>query len=99
MARKKTKQRKIKPKKLKKNLTMDDFKDVKQMLFENLQKDGKKELKEAELAEGSMEVDELNKYEALNRIDDIIKHMVKSIKIKGETAFKVPQRSASNIIY
>ncbi len=87
----------IKPKKLKKNLTIDDFKEIRQMIQTKI--NSKNLDKKIELPEGTMEVDELDREEGIERIEDIVDSMVQQIKIRGESIFDVPQRSATNIIY
>ncbi len=96
MARRKKKIN-IKPKKLKKNLTIDDFKAIKDLINERLQEE--KTDSSINLPAGTMEVDELDKDQAMVRIDEIIQGVVKRIQLRGESYFNVPQRSSSNIIY
>ena len=86
----------IASKKLKTNLTMENFTILRNMLKKNLQENVKKEFVQPP---GTIQIDDVNVEEGINRINNLTQNLCDSIVNNGSAVLKIPSRSNTNIIY
>jgi len=86
----------IASKKLKSNLTMENFTILRSMLKKNLQENVKKEFVQPP---GTIQIDDVNVEEGINRINNLTQNLCDSIVNNGSAVLKIPSRSNTNIIY
>jgi len=86
----------IASKKLKTNLTIENFTIMRNMLKKNLQENVKKEFIQPP---GTIQIDDVNVEEGINRINNLTQNLCDSIVHNGSAVMKIPSRSNTNIIY
>jgi meiotic recombination protein SPO11 len=86
----------IASKKLKTNLTMENFTILRNMLKKNLQENVRKEFIQPP---GTIQIDDVNVEEGINRINNLTQNLCDSIVNNGSAVLKIPSRSNTNIIY
>ncbi|MHA1341132.1 MAG: hypothetical protein ACTSRZ_14155 [Promethearchaeota archaeon] len=98
MAKKKSpKSKKILPKrKIRTDLTMEDLVAVREAFKKRLYGEERPEL---QMPEGTVKIDDLPPDETIKRIHQVAEDLVEQILKTGRPSFKIPVRSAKNIIY
>ena len=86
----------IASKKLKTNLSMENFTILRNMLKKNLQENVKKEFVQPP---GTIQIDDVDVKEGINRINNLTQNLCDSIVNNGSAVLKIPSRSNTNIIY
>ncbi|QEE14333.1 hypothetical protein DSAG12_00146 [Promethearchaeum syntrophicum] len=83
-------------KKLKTNLTMENFTILRGILKKNLQRDSKKKFIQPP---GTIQIDDVQIDEGINRINNLTQELCDTIMHNGSAVLKIPSRSNKNIIY
>ncbi|MBD3352584.1 MAG: hypothetical protein GF364_13935 [Candidatus Lokiarchaeota archaeon] len=83
-------------KKLRNDITINDLEQVREMFEKRLaQKKGIEYIKRDDI----IEINDVKPKEALKRIENVVKDIVRQILVAGDPSFKIPIRTSSNIIY
>ena len=83
-------------KSLKKNLTMEDLKYVRELLAYRQSSEIDTEFV---APQGTVEIKDLSNQQALDRIQQIVSELLHQIDLSGNPAFDIPSRTQKNIIY
>ena len=91
-----TSSKSVASKKLKTNLTMENFTILRNLLKKNLQANIKQQFVQPP---GTIQIDDVNIEEGIDRINKLTQNLCDSIVNNGSAVMKIPSRSNTNIIY